>query len=263
MRLFALVLAQRRHRDHVALVRPPGEHTAIKRFDSLGVGDAGVQPAGNIHGDVMAAQREAFQMNEPAVYEGRHRGGAGAHIDDGGAEIGLVVGENGEPCDIGRRDHGLDVEVAALDRKHQIARRGDVGGGDMHVDAEPRAEHAARIADAVDAVDRVTDRQRMKDGAAVAQRVMAAGGKDARNVALGDGGADHFDVGREQFAGQPARRYRKHNGFDLDRRHALRAVDGLANGFLGEREIDDTSRLHAARDGMAEPDDLDGMTAAG
>ena len=76
----------------------------------------------------------------------------------------------------------------------------------MHVDAEPCAEHAARIADAVDAVDRIADRQRMQHGAAVAQRMPAAGGKHARDVALGDRGADDFDVGGEQFAGEPPRR---------------------------------------------------------
>ena len=62
---------------------PPIEHTAIERLDSLGVGDARVQSARDIHGDVMAAQRETFQMNEPSALERRHRGGAGAHIDDG------------------------------------------------------------------------------------------------------------------------------------------------------------------------------------
>ena len=122
------------------------------------------------------------------------------------AEIRLVVGQNGEAGDVRGCHHGLDVEMAALDREHQIARRGDVGGGDMHIDAEPRAEHAARIAHAVDAVDRIGDRQRMQDGAAVAQRMAAAGGQDAGDVAVGDGGTDDIDVGREQFAGEPAGR---------------------------------------------------------
>ena len=56
---------------------------------------------------------------------------------DRGAEIGLVVGEHGKAGDIGARHHRLDVEMAALDRQHQIARRGDIGGRHMHVDAEP------------------------------------------------------------------------------------------------------------------------------
>ena len=45
--------------------------------------------------------------------------------------------------------------------------------------------------------------------------------------------------------------------------HALGGIDGLTNGVLGLRQIDDTAGLHAARIGMAEADDLDGVAAAG
>ena len=51
---------------------------------------------------------------------------AGAHIDDDGAELGLVVGEHRKARGIGPRDHRLDIEMAALDREHQIARRRDI-----------------------------------------------------------------------------------------------------------------------------------------
>ena len=71
-----------------------------------------------------------------------------------------------EPADIGRRHHGLDLEMAALDHQHQIARRRDVGGHHMHVDAELARQHAARIADAAHAVERIADRQRMQHDAA-------------------------------------------------------------------------------------------------
>ncbi len=57
----------------------------------------------------------------------------------------------------------------------------------MHVDAEAAAQHAARIADAGHAVERVADRQRMQHGAAGTRRMPAAGGQDARDVAVGDG----------------------------------------------------------------------------
>ena len=66
----------------------------------------------------------------------------------GGAEIGLVVGQRRQAGDIGRRHHRLDREMAALDRQHQVARRRDIGGHHMHVDAELPRQHAARIADA-------------------------------------------------------------------------------------------------------------------
>ena len=71
LRGLALVVVDRRHRDHVALVRCAGEHAAVERLDSLGIGDAGVEAAGEVHGDVAAAEREAVGMDEAAG--GEHR----------------------------------------------------------------------------------------------------------------------------------------------------------------------------------------------
>ena len=56
---------------------------------------------------------------------------------------------------------------------------GDVGGDHVHVDAEPAAEHAARLADAGGGVERIADRQRMQHGAAVAHRMAAGRGQHA------------------------------------------------------------------------------------
>ena len=149
---------------------------------------------------MLAAESETVQMNETSAGEHRHRRGARAHIDDGGAEIGFIVGENRKAGNVGTRHHRLDVEMAAFDREHQIARGGDFERRNMHVDAEFTAEHAARIADAVVAVDRIADRQRMQYGPAVALRMPAAGGEHARDIALGNAGADDLDIGCEQFA---------------------------------------------------------------
>src|SRR5579883_1853468 len=62
LRLVALVVAQRRHCDHVTFVGPSAHHTAIKRFDSLGVGHSGIEPPGDVHGDVMADERKTVGM---------------------------------------------------------------------------------------------------------------------------------------------------------------------------------------------------------
>ena len=52
---------------------------------------------------------------------------------------------------------------AAVDAQFEIAQRRRVAGQHMHVDAERVADHAARIAHAAFAVERVADRQRMDD----------------------------------------------------------------------------------------------------
>ena len=68
-------------------------------------------------------------------------------IDDGDAHLGLVVDERRKARGVGRRDHRLDAEMAALDREHEVARRRGLGGDDMEVDAEALADHAARLDD--------------------------------------------------------------------------------------------------------------------
>ena len=148
-----------------------GEHAAVERLDALGIGDTGIEAAREIHGDVLAAEREAVGMHEAAAGEHRHGGRAGAHVDHGGAEIGLVVGQRGKPGHIRARHHRLDVEMAALDRQHQVARGRSVGGHDVHVDAESARQHAARVADAA-----ARRRARSRSAANAARR-----GRRARN----------------------------------------------------------------------------------
>ena len=108
-------LADGRNRDHVAFVRSTDQHTAIERLDSLGIGDARVQSARDVKSDVVSAQRETFRVNEAAADEHRRGRRAGAHIDDSGAEIGLVIGEHRQAGHVRARDHRLDGEMTALD----------------------------------------------------------------------------------------------------------------------------------------------------
>ena len=60
--------------------------------------------------------------NFAAIEDGDGRGAA-AEIDDGAAELGLVVDQNGKPAGIGRGDHRLDRQMAAVDGKLEIAER--------------------------------------------------------------------------------------------------------------------------------------------
>src|SRR5262249_25033041 len=104
-------------------------------------------------GDVVTAERKTVDVNQPSGLECRNCGGAGAHIDHGRAQISFIVGKDCQPRDIGSGCHGLDVEMTALHREHQVAGGGDIGGGHVHVHTDPCARHAARVADAVAPVD--------------------------------------------------------------------------------------------------------------
>ena len=97
-----------------------------------------------------------------------YRGGGSLQpwLDARRAEIELVVGQHRESSGIGTRHHGFDVEVTALHRQHQVLGNGRVRSHHVHVDAELPRHHAARIANALHAVERITDRQRMEHRAA-------------------------------------------------------------------------------------------------
>ena len=82
----------------------------------------------------------------------------------------LVLDEAGEAGGIGADDQRLDFEMRAPDRRGVVAHAGGRGGHDVHVDAEPLADHAARIADAAAVVDREADRDRMDDLAVAGAR---------------------------------------------------------------------------------------------
>src|SRR5579883_3321201 len=94
LRRIAIVMAHRRNGDHIALVRSTGDHTAIQRLDSLGIGEARVEAAGQICGHVAAAEGKAINMDEAATDEDCDPGSAGSHVNHGGAEVGLVISKH-------------------------------------------------------------------------------------------------------------------------------------------------------------------------
>ncbi len=95
MRRLPVVTGGVGQRNHVAFVQATSKNTAIERLDSLGVIKPGGQAAGQIHGDVVAAQRKPIGVNKAAIGEYCHRGGACTNIDDCGAYVSLVVGQCG------------------------------------------------------------------------------------------------------------------------------------------------------------------------
>ena len=210
---------------------------------------------------MVAAEREAVGMDETAAGKDRERGGTGAEIDAGSAQIGFIVGQTGQTGDIRRGDHGLDFEMAALNSQHQVAHRRHVGGDHMHIDAKTVTDHAARLADTGSGVQRIADRQRMQHGAAVAHRMTAGGGQNAGDVAVGDGAAVQFDVGDETFAVEAAAGQRHHRGFKLHAGHALGGIDGVTDDLLRLDQIDHRAGLHAARRRMGKAHDAHAVAA--
>ena len=79
----------------------------MQRLDPFRIRDLGGEAAGEVHGDVIAAERKPVGMDEAPLREHRDRGGARADIDDGSTKIGFVVGQRAQPGRVRRGCHGL------------------------------------------------------------------------------------------------------------------------------------------------------------
>ena len=254
--------AARGKRDHVALVHAAGQHTAIERLDSLGVIKAGRQSARQIHGDVIAAEREAVGMDEPAAGEHRDGGGAGAHIDHRGADIGLVVGQRrqrrrhrGLPPSPRRRDGSARSPASGCGRPRD--RRSPHACRRRSAAPACRADRGCRVASSM----READRQRMQqDAARLTNRALPAASTRAMSCSVTVEPLTSIEAAMQLAADPPGGNRHQHR-FDLHLGGALGEIDGVADRFLGIDQIDHRAGLHAARAGMAEADHLDGMAA--
>src|SRR3546814_16167447 len=123
--------------------------------------------------------------------------------------------------------------MRAADAGRDVPYRPGLGGDDVHVDAEPVAEHAARVANAAIAVDRVAERDEVNHLAPVGGELRAALGEGTADV-------DVLDlVAAESHPALPAVRCGLAAG-DVDHDLALRpadhlpgGLDGVGNGRLG------------------------------
>ena len=127
------------------------------------MGNPGREPAGDVVGDVHAADRDVIGKNQIPVEEHADRRRSAAHVDNGDAETDLVLHEAGEPRGVGADNESLDLEMRAPNGGGVVAHAGCARRHHMHVDAEPLAEHAARITDAAAVVDRKPHRDGMDD----------------------------------------------------------------------------------------------------
>ena len=103
----------------------------------------------------------------------------------------------------------------------------------------------------------------MQHGAAVAQRMPAAGREHARDVALGYARSRRSRRRRanSSLASRPADIDSTTDSISTDAMRSAR-VDRLPDRLLGLGQIDHAAGFHAARAGMAEADHLDGMAPA-
>src|ERR1700751_4685144 len=125
--------------------------------------DPGREPAGDVVGDMHAADRHVIGKNQIPVEEHADRRRSAAHVDNRYAETDLVLYETGESRRIGADNESLHLEMRASNGGGVVAHAGRACRHHMHIDPEPLAEHAARIADAAAVIYRKPARAGMDD----------------------------------------------------------------------------------------------------
>src|SRR5262249_24814344 len=181
-----LAAADRGHLDGLLGRDQRRQRAAVALLDLLGGVGGRAHPDRDVVGDVVAAEREDAGRHDRALGEDGDVGGAAADVDDGDAELLLVVVE-----DRLRRRQRLEddvghLQVAAVAALDDVLRRGQRGGDDVDLGLEADAGHAERLADAVLLVDDVLLRQDVDDLAVHRDRDRLGALDDAREIAVAD-----------------------------------------------------------------------------
>src|SRR6266704_2575375 len=206
--------ADARDLDHLAGFRELPERAAVADLELLGFGSRRAQGHRDIVGDLIAGDRYDGRMADRAFAEHRDVARSAADVDQAHAELFFVLGERGERGRKRLQDQIVYLQAAAAHALDDILRGRHGAGDDVHLDLEPYAAHAERLAHAVLAVD---------------------------DEFLGED-VQHLLVGRDRHR---ARRF--DGALDVDRRHLLvldrdhpRRVEALdvAAGDPGENALD-------------------------
>ena len=198
-------------------------------------------------------------MPDGAVPIERDVGRPAADVDDEDAELLLVLVQD-RLAGRERLEHDVvDGQAGPIHRAHHVMHGRHRAGDDVHLDLEPDARHADRLADPVAVVHDEILRQDVDDLAILRQADRARGLDRALDVRLahlavlaGDGhdaaAVDAADMAAGD-AGVDAR--------DLDARHLLGLADGGPDRLHGRVDVDHDAAAEAARGRAADADDVE------
>src|SRR6185503_17092175 len=177
------------------------------------------------------------------------------HIDDGDAELALVLDEAGEARSIRADDDSRGLEMAAADAVGEIAHRRELRGNDVHVDGELLAEKAARVAQAASAIDREADRDRVNHGAVGHVFDAVALVEHTLHQHFADLAAIEREFRFHEARAGKAAGDVDHGLADRPARHLLGRVDAVEDRAARRFDIDDHTVADASRDLVADADD--------
>ena len=238
-------------RRHQGLVRD-----TVLFLQSLGVGLRHAEPVDDIARDVIAAEVHGREVADLPLVKDGDVGRAGAHLDQGDAELLLVVREDRERRRERLEHHLLDLVPGALDRLAQIHRRRRADRNEVHLRLEPRPDHSDRIAHPAVLVDRVFLRDRMEQLAVLGNHLRAGHLVRAIDIGAGDLAAIHGD--------DPLARHRLHvlagdadiHRVDLGAGHSFGVGEGLADRARRFLDVADDAAAEPRRARLSDAEDL-------
>src|SRR4026207_1337618 len=145
-----------RHRARRALadpgdldpVRGAGElaqRDAVAGLDGFGVGRRRAQGHRDVVGDLVSRDRNHRGMPDCAVGEDRDVGGAAAHVEQAHAEFLLVLRQHRARRGEGLQDEVVHLKPAAAHALHDVLRRRNRPGDDVHLHLQAHPRHADRL----------------------------------------------------------------------------------------------------------------------
>ena len=155
------------------------------------------------------------------------------------AERHLVRIKRRKAAGIGRVKLTCDREVAAFDRQAEILQRAGPHRDGMHRNAEPLAEHAARIGDAARLIDDIGRRGRLDGLVPLLAALAFALGEDVAQMGVIQQHTVERALGARIQTLRLAALDRDDDVLDAQIGQLLGRVDGLADRLVGELEIGD------------------------
>ena len=208
-------------------------------LEPLRILEPGREPACEIHGHVIPADRDGIAVHEAPFGEDRDRRRPATHVDRGAPHFDLVIDERRQTARIGRDHHRLDRQMRSVDAKLDVPERRLLGRHHVHVDAQLVAEHAERIANSAFAVEREPRCQRMQRRVFVGEGLVRGRNQHPAQVGGIDLVTAEIDRGGIDVAAQTPRGDIDDQRVDRHAGHALRRVHGEPHRALDRIEIDD------------------------
>src|SRR6185312_7287293 len=152
--------------------------------------------------------------------------------------------------------------MAAVEDELDVAHCKRLCAAMRNIDGELLADEAARILDALLAVERIADWQRMNDRPLGPDTALIHGAKNALNVSDFNLLGAEVHRRRERLRAEPTGGDVDDHRLDCEPGRPLGHADDCADRLLRLVEIGDHTTLDAARCAITEADDLGGMSPA-